>query len=396
MLKNFVFNFFKHPIFGGVLLILCCILAIFMKNSNFFNLYQNIITFPIFQFNSYHENFTILNLVNDVLMTLFFLEIGIEIKHEILFGTLNNKSKAMLPGIAALGGMIVPALIYSLTTINANNIIQSGWAISIATDIVFAVSILKMLGNKIPRGLIAFLLALAIFDDIGAILSIALFYSNNINENMIWFSCGIILCLLLLNFYKIQYLTVYCILGLLLWIFIFFSGIHVTLSGIILGMILPHQSSIANKYYNSIFFFKKFLNILTKYFVLPSFAFVNSGISVNNLSYNMIFSSLTAGIFLGLVFGKPIGVFIFSYLSILFKFSKLPSGISLKEILGVSLLCGIGFTMSIFISNLAFSEVYADILELAKFSVLLSSSISGTIGFLFLYKIYADKKLINN
>ncbi|AFA41303.1 sodium-proton antiporter [Wigglesworthia glossinidia endosymbiont of Glossina morsitans morsitans (Yale colony)] len=393
MLKQNTFNFLKNPVFGELLLIFCCTLAIFMTNSNFLNLYKDIINYPIFKFYSHYENFTILDLVNNILMTLFFLEIGIEIKHEILFGALNNKSKAILPGIAALGGMIIPALVYSLTTMKENNIIQSGWAISIATDIVFAVGILRMLGNKIPHSLIVFLLALAIFDDIGAILAIALFYSSKINQSMILCSFGIILILFLLNFYKIKYLTIYCILGVSLWVFIFFSGIHATLSGIILGVILPHQSSINKNYFNAIFYFKKLLSKLTKYCILPCFAFVNSGIHVNNISYDMMFSSLTIGIFLGLVFGKPVGVFIFSYLSILCKFSKLPTGISLKEIFGVSLLCGIGFTMSIFISNLAFSDIYIKNLELAKFSVLLSSLISGVSGFLFLYKIYKNKKV---
>lgn len=391
MLKKNIFNFFKNPVFGELLLIFCCILAIFMTNSNYFNLYKDIINYPIFKFYSYYKNFTILDLVNEILMTLFFLEIGIEIKHEVLFGALNNKSKAILPGFAALGGMIVPAFVYSFITMKENNIIQSGWAISIATDIVFAVGILKILGNKIPHSLIVFLLALAIFDDLGAILAIALFYSNSIDQSMIIFALGIISILFLLNFYKIQYLTIYCILGLLLWIFIFFSGIHVTLSGIILGIILPHQSSINKQYFSTIFCFKKLLSKLTKYCILPCFAFANSGIHISNISYDVIFSSLTIGIFLGLVFGKPIGVFMFSYLSILCKFSKLPTGISLREIFGVSLLCGIGFTMSIFISNLAFSDIYVENLELAKFSVLLSSLISGTSGFLFLYKIYKDK-----
>ncbi|MDQ1237636.1 MAG: Na+/H+ antiporter NhaA [Wigglesworthia glossinidia] len=388
MLKKITLSLLKHPALGGVLLIFCCVFAMLIKNSNYSYLYDKIINYPIFGINTYYEKFTILNLVNDVLMTLFFLEIGLEIKNEMLVGSLNSKAKSILPGIAAIGGMAIPALIYSILTINDTHLIRSGWAISIATDIVFAVGILKILGNRVPKSLVTFLLALAIFDDIGAILAIALFYSNDINQYMILFSLGTVLLLFLLNIYNIRYITLYLIIGILLWISILYSGIHVTLSGIILGIILPHKFSISQKYQDSIILFTKKLSYLTKYFILPAFAFVNSGVCITNISYHVFNFSLSTGIFLGLVFGKPIGVFSFSYLSILLKISKLPEGISLKEIFGISILCGIGFTMSMFISNLAFSNISTEIISLAKFSILFSSLISGIFGFLFLYKIY--------
>ncbi|BAC24443.1 nhaA [Wigglesworthia glossinidia endosymbiont of Glossina brevipalpis] len=387
-------KFFKNPTFSGLLLILFCFLAIFISNTNFWKTYNYIINYPLIKINTHDKNFSLTNIVNDILMTFFFLEIGIEIKHEMLVGSLKNKSRAILPGIAAIGGMIFPALIYNFIT-KEDSSISSGWAITVATDIAFAVGVLKILGHSIPHSLLIFLLSLAIFDDIGAILIIAFFYSNHIDQYMILLSTLVILTILSINYLRVTCIYIYIIFGILLWESIFLSGIHSTISGVILGILMPHSSYLSSsKYEKSMAFLKKSLSFLNKYFILPIFAFFNSGINFSNFE-NLSSSLLPFGIFFGLVLGKPIGVFLFSYLSVKFKLSKLPVGISFKEIAGISFLCGIGFTMSIFISNLAFQNINEKIIYIAKFSILISSIVSSVIGFLFLYFLYKKIKLKN-
>jgi NhaA family Na+:H+ antiporter len=312
--------------------------------------------------------------MNEGFMTLFFLLIGIEIKRELYEGELKTRKNAMLPLIGALGGMIIPAVIYCIVNFNSPATL-SGAGIPMATDIAFAIAILGLLGNRIPTELKIFLTALAIIDDLGAIVIIAIFYGHGLHFTWLISSLAICILMFLLNEKKTTPLLVYVLIGFALWYCILQSGIHASISGVLFAFLLPNNNlekiNIPNK-------IEHFLNKPVAFIVLPLFAATNTALSLNNASLDFS-SPISLGIFGGLLIGKPLGIFGFSYLSSKLKIASISPNISLKNLLGASFLGGIGFTMSIFITNLAFSNI--DYANIGKISILFASSIAAIIGY---------------
>ncbi len=370
MLSRIFNNFFNSEKSGGFILIVCTIFSLLLANSHFGTSYQNIWHTQVF---SQPIEFWI----NDGLMTIFFLLIGLEIEREIYVGELSSVKNALLPISAALGGMIVPALIYFF--FNRGTVFQSGIAIPTATDIAFSLGILSLFGNRIPNTLKIFLAALAIVDDLGAIIIIALFYAKGFT--ILYFGVALLILglLILLNRLKIKFLSIYLILGLALWFCFLKSGIHPTIAGVILAFTIPFERN------NEDDFSSRLENLLHKpvaFFILPLFALANTCILIPSDWFSGLSSSNSLGIILGLVLGKPIGIISFSFLSVALGYCALPSDVKMKQFFGVAMLAGIGFTMSIFITLLAFSN---DIhIIQSKIAILISSllSVIGSIIFL--------------
>ena len=355
--------------------------AIFWANSPldqyYFNLFKQPLTIHI-------KNITSLTslhqIINEGLMTLFFFLVTLEVKRELLVGELNSIRKSLLPLIGAMGGMLLPAAIYLILNFN-NNLALRGWAIPTATDIAFSLAILTLLRTRLPPALKAFLTALAIIDDLGAIIIIAIFYTNQIH--FFYLSLAFICLFLLVNFnyLGITKFSPYFCVGLILWYFISLSGIHVTISGVILGFTIPLRTP---KGYSPLKRLEHKLQPFISFFVLPLFALANTGLSFKSLSYEMILNPITLGIFWGLFIGKQLGVFSACWLAIKTKLAKMPRKMTLLHLYGLSIICGIGFTMSLFIGDLAFglSHSYG---VFVKLGVLLGSIVSGLVGLLILY-----------
>jgi len=314
-------------------------------------------------------------------MAIFFFLVGLEVKREILEGTLSSISKVTLPAIAAIGGMLMPAVIYTIINFN-DSLAMKGWAIPTATDIAFALGVLALLGNRIPTSLKVFLMALAIIDDLGAIIIIALFYTSDLSIVSLMIAAGAIFGLFLLNFFNVTRKSFYILFGIILWASVLKSGVHATLAGVILAMFIPLKPIDGKSLLKE---FEHELHGFVSYFVLPLFAFVNAGIDLRGLDVQKLFTGAPLGIMLGLFLGKQLGVFGFSMIAIKLKIAKMPDNVTLRKFYGVSVLTGIGFTMSLFIDSLAFGDAslfnYAD-----KLAILLGSFISGVIGYIILRK----------
>jgi NhaA family Na+:H+ antiporter len=361
---------------GGFLLILATMLSLGMSNSERASAYLGIWHIDIgFDFLHMH----VLHWINDGLMAVFFFLVGLEIKRELLRGELASVEKAVLPVLAAIGGMLIPALIYiTLNTGSSDNL--RGWAIPTATDIAFSLGILSVIGKKVPFSLRIFLTALAIIDDLGAILIIALFYTGSLQPVMFLFAAIIIACLYLLNRIKVHSLWPYVIPFVLLWYVVYMSGIHPTIAGVLCSLFVPREA--AHRLEIS-------LHRPVNYFILPLFALANTAIPLTFDPSGLV-SSLTIGIILGLFLGKPIGIIFFSWIGVNTGFARLPSGIKWKHLSGAGMLAGIGFTMSIFIAGLSFSS--PTVLDLSKLSILAGSAFSAIAGLLVLY--FSSKKRI--
>ncbi|BCD68154.1 Na+/H+ antiporter NhaA [Nitratiruptor sp. YY09-18] len=377
-----VLNIFKGETGVGILLILSTFLALFLANSPFSNFYTSFLDTPItIQFSQLVLAKPLILWVNDGLMAIFFFLVGLEVKRELLEGSLSSLSKVSLPAIAALGGMATPALIYMLLNFN-DPIAMRGWAIPTATDIAFALGILALLGNRIPQSLKVFLMALAIIDDLGAIIIIALFYTKQLSITSLFVASGAIVGLFLLNYFKVARKSFYILFGIVLWTSVLKSGVHATLAGVVLAMFIPlkpiHGKSLLKE-------FEHELHGFVSYFVLPLFAFVNAGIDLRGLEMQKLFTGAPLGIILGLFAGKQLGVFGFSLLATKCKLAKMPENVSLRKFYGVSVLTGIGFTMSLFIDSLAFGD--ASLFKFAdKLAILLGSLLSGIAGYVILRK----------
>ncbi|TQR30940.1 Na+/H+ antiporter NhaA [Campylobacter sp. MIT 99-7217] len=375
-LKAFIFG---EP-FPGVLLIFCTLLALVCQNSSLEGIYHNFLYSNFgFIFKDFELIKPLLYWINDGLIAIFFLYIGLELKYEILKGQLQNVRSVSLPIFGALGGMIVPALIFALINFHDKQA-MAGWAIPTATDIAFAVGIVILLGNKIPSSLKLFLLSLAIFDDLGAIVIIALFYTSELSAFAMVFCALCILALYLLNHFHVSKYEPYIIIGCILWIAMLKSGVHATLAGVIVAAFIPLQSRKEKA------FLKPLYNVLEPwihFFILPLFAFANAGVDLSQMQLGALFSPVSLGIFLGLFVGKQVGVFIFSYVSIKLKLAKLPENVSYKQFYGICILTGIGFTMSLFIDGLAYRDpnLYAHADRLA---ILLASFTSALIAYIYL------------
>lgn len=374
-------DFFRSGQIGGVILLVCVVVSLFIANSSYASAFSALLATDLgFTFGTQIYTFTVSAWVNDALMAVFFLLVGLEIKREMLEGELSSIKKASLPVIAALGGMLVPAFIYFL--FNKGQSTASGWGIPMATDIAFALAIISMLGKSVPTSLKVFLAALAIVDDLGAILVIAVFYTNQVHFEYLLMAGGVLALLLVFNFFNIKQLYFYLVPGIFLWYFIHHSGIHATIAGVLLALTIPTNKTNIESPLEKL---EHLLNGPVNYFIMPVFALANTNITFQKEMIQGLVSPLGLGIIVGLFVGKTVGVTLFSWLGVKLKLGSLPTRSGWKHIIGLGMLAGIGFTMSIFISLLSFSDEL-HITE-AKFAVLCASVISGLVGFIFLKSI---------
>ena len=367
----------------GILLLVATIASLLVANSQYFIIYQGFFSFNLplnLSFVGIYKELTIHDWINNALMAIFFLLVGLELKEEVLAGELSSKSKAMLPAIAACGGVIVPALIFYLYNSNQPENL-AGFAIPTATDIAFAYGVICLFGNKVSKSLKVFLISLAIFDDLSAILIIAFFYSQDISPLYLMLAFLCIFGLAILGLKKSTNLFLYLALGVILWLMVLKSGIHPTFAGVVLATFIPRQKDMLHK------LIKKIAPI-TNFLILPLFAFANSGLRIENFSFEILTTPMVLGIAFGLFFGKQIGVMLFSYLAIKLGLTHLPrsskGASSWLEFYGVSILTGIGFTMSFFIGSLAFAS-NQDAFDEVKIGVLCGSFLSAIFGMIAIY-----------
>ncbi|MGL5250439.1 MAG: Na+/H+ antiporter NhaA [Enterovibrio sp.] len=370
-------QFIKMESASGIILIVAALIAMGIANSGLQELYHGTL-------HAYVAGLSVSHWINDALMAIFFLLIGLEVKRELIEGALNSKEKAIFPAIAAVGGMLAPALIYFLFN-KADPSLVHGWAIPAATDIAFALGVLALLGKRVPIALKVFLLALAIIDDLGVIVIIALFYSSDMSFVALGGAAAAILGLVFINMKGVVAIRWYLLLGLILWFCVLKSGVHATLAGVILGFCVPLNSSKAQAgaqdEHSPLKKMEHFIHPYSSFFILPLFAFANAGISLDGISWSSLGNSVTLGVAAGLLFGKPLGIFTFSWLSVKAGFAKLPDGITFRHIFAVSVLCGIGFTMSIFISSLAFVNADQALVTYSKLGILLGSTTAAVLGY---------------
>lgn len=372
---KFLHKFILLEASGGISLGIATLLALILANSSWQTYYQTFLNFNVSIGPNIH--FSFLHFINDGLMTVFFFLVSLEIKRELVQGELNTLTKALLPTLAAIGGMIIPALVY-LTINHGYPQLISGWAIPMATDIAFSLGVLSLLGKHIPVALKIFLMALAIIDDLGAIIVIAIFYTQQIGWLYLFLSLLTFFGLLSLNYFKIQEFLPYCLLGITLWILIFNSGVHATIAGVLFGLTIPLNSS--NKNFNSLLHHLIHqLHPWIAFGILPLFAFANAGLSFSNIKLSTFIHPLPLGIIVGLFFGKQLGIFGASWLAVKTKLAKLPYQVNWWHIYGTALICGIGFTMSLFIASLAFGD--DELTALVRLGVFTGSVLSGIAGY---------------
>jgi Na+:H+ antiporter, NhaA family len=373
--------FFKLEAASGFVLLLAAILALIVSNSYLSEVYFHFLEKYLFiGINNFGLKLSVHHWINDALMAIFFFFVTLEIKREFIQGELSNMKQALLPIIAAVGGMVVPALFYIL--INwGNQETMNGWAIPSATDIAFSLGILSLLGSRVPISLKIFLTALAIIDDLGAILIIAFFYSGDLSITYLSLILVSYIFLLLLNKFSIKIFTPYFFIGLLMWFFTYKSGIHATIAGVLLASTIPHR--IKNKDFSLLIKIEHAISPYVAFMIMPLFAFANAGVDLSGLSLSILMDPVPLGILCGLFFGKQIGVMLFSYISIKFKFAEIPRNSNWLSIYGVSILTGIGFTMSLFVGNLAFIN-NIEYMDGVKIGVLTGSLFSTVFGYLLL------------
>ena len=366
-----LFNeFFDSEKSGGILLICCTALSLLLANSFLQHSYLQIWNFQFGGHSSTHW-------INDGLMTIFFLLIGLELEREIYIGELSSLKNASLPIFAALGGMVVPAGLFLLFNFGRDT--QAGAGIPMATDIAFAIGILSLLGNRVPASLKVLLTALAVIDDLGAIIVIAIFYTSSLAFTNLFLALGIFVVLLILNRLKVHNLIPYLIGGVAMWYFMQLSGVHPTITGVLLAFAIPfgHGGEKSPSY-----ILQHWLHKPVAFFILPLFALANTCISINSGWQTGLTQSNSIGIFAGLIVGKPLGIFLFSFITVSLGLCALPEDLKWKQIIGVGLLGGIGFTMSIFITLLAFDS--SESITQSKIAILIASLVAGTLGYLWL------------
>lgn len=372
---------------SGIILIICVGVSLFIANSSMGETFQNLLDQKIGT-EIFHLNYPLSIWINDGLMAIFFLLVGLEIKREIIEGELSTFKSASLPIFAAIGGMIVPALIYF--AFNQGTDYAKGWAIPMATDIAFSLAIISMLGKKVPLSLKIFLAALAIVDDLGAIVVIAIFYTEQIHWNYMALSGLMVALLVILNFLNFKKHVFYIVPGVLLWYFMHHSGIHATIAGVLLAFTIPTNSSTTE--ISPLEKLEQKLHLPVNFLIMPLFALANTNIKFKDGMVDGLFSDFGYGIILGLFLGKIIGINLFSWISIKLKISNLPEKSDWSQMLGAGFLAGIGFTMSIFIALLSFKN-NVEIQDEAKFAILIASFISGIAGYSLL-KYVGKKKLL--
>ncbi|MDQ1150071.1 Na+/H+ antiporter NhaA [Sphingobacterium zeae] len=368
-------EFLKSSFAGGIILFSCVILALIVANTPLYASVMEFLNKEVgFESDHVHLKYSWLLWLNDGLMAIFFLLVGLEIKREIVEGELSSPSKAILPILAAVGGALLPAIIY--LALNQGTSTVHGWGIPMATDIAFALAVITLLGNKVPASLKIFLAALAIVDDLLAILVIAIFYSNGIHATYLFIALGIFLFLIVLNKLGVKAIWAYLIPGLFIWYFVHHSGIHATIAGVLVAMTLPTTPDAEESP------LEKLEHLLAKpvnFIIIPLFAFANTLIPIHGEMIGGLTSKLGIGIIFGLIVGKSVGIFLICFIAKKLNIAQLPEGAGWKQIFGVGLLGGIGFTMSIFISILSFDDNI--LIEEAKFAVLIASFCSGMLGY---------------
>ena len=385
--KPFIW-FFKLEAASGLVLLFSAIIALYLSNSTFSETYFNILKIYFFiGIDHFGLKLTVLHWINDVLMVIFFFLVTLEIKREFIQGELSNRKQALLPFIAAIGGMLVPALIYIFININSSETLK-GWAIPTATDIAFSLGVLSLLGKRVPLSLKVFLTALAIIDDLGAILIIAFFYSSKLNFIYLILIFLTFILLIVLNKFGIKKFIPYLFFGLFLWFFTHESGIHSTISGVLLALTIPHRKE--QNDYSLLLKVEHSIAPYVAFMIMPLFALANAGVSLEGLKFNSLFSVVPLGILLGLFLGKQIGVFLFSYISIKLKITEMPNNANWLNLYAVGILTGIGFTMSLFVGNLAFVE-NVEYMSGVKIGVLAGSLLSTIMGY-FLFLITRKSK----
>ena len=373
--------FFKLEAASGLVLLIAAIFALLISNSNLSDLYFQILEKYLFiGINQFGLKLSVHHWINDALMAIFFFFVTLEIKREFLQGELSNIKQAMLPIVAAIGGMVVPALFYVVINFGNSETIN-GWAIPSATDIAFSLGILSLLGSRVPVSLKVFLTALAIIDDLGAILIIAFFYSGDLSIPYLSLILISYILLLVLNKFSIKIFTPYLLIGLCMWFFTYKSGIHATIAGVLLASTIPHR--LKNRGHSLLEKIEHGISPYVAFIIMPIFAFANAGVSLEGLTISSLLSPVPLGIVLGLFFGKQIGVLLFSYVSVKCKIADMPNNSNWMSVYGVSILTGIGFTMSLFVGNLAFVE-NTQYIDGVKIGVLSGSLLSTIFGFIIL------------
>ncbi len=362
---------------SGLLLIASAMLALLAANGQWSQLYAGLLDTPLtVKIGDSGLEKPLLLWINDGLMAIFFLLIGLEVRREMSDGSLASWSQRTLPFVAALGGMLVPAVFFIALNFG-DPVAIDGWAVPVATDIAFALGILALAGDRVPGALKVFLLALAIFDDLGAILIIALFYSKDLSTASLGLAAGTLVILGLMNRLGVRDIIAYLLVGLALWVFVLKSGVHATLAGVVLAFGIPYggKSSPAYK-------LEKAMHGWVSFLILPVFAFANAGVNLEGLRLADLGKPVTLGVILGLVLGKQIGVFVFSWLAVTLGFAKRPQGANWAQVYGVATLCGVGFTMSLFIGSLAFEHLpNPELLTANRLGILVGSAIAGLLGY---------------
>jgi len=383
---KYIRSFFELESASGILLVFAAVLAMIINNSPLSSLYGVFLDVPLeVRVGSLKIAKPLLLWINDGLMAIFFLLIGLEVKREIFEGQLSSASRAALPGVAALGGMLVPALIY--VSLNwGDSAALNGWAIPAATDIAFSLGILALLGERVPPGLKMFLLAVAIIDDIGAIIIIAVFYSGALSTLSLFLAAVTLGILALLNRLGVTRIAPYVILGIILWVCVLKSGVHATLAGVALAFCIPLKGKSGEKI-SPARDLENALHPWVAFGIMPLFAFANAGVSLSGITFKSLLSPVPLGIALGLFIGKQVGIFGFSWLAIKLKLAKLPEGVRWSGLYGLSVLCGIGFTMSLFIGSLAFERGGPDLETAVRLGVLTGTLLSGLLGYFVLRRV---------
>lgn len=374
MLKEFI----ESEQSGGILLIACTIISLLLSNSLVGETYMNL----------WHVNIGEYPLefwINDGLMAVFFLLVGLELKREVFVGELSDIQKASLPVVGAIGGMLVPALLFLM--INMGTETQNGFGIPMATDIAFAVGILSLLGNRVPASLKIFLLALAVIDDLGAIIVIAIFYSKDVSLLHLAISLGIFAVLLILNKRKVNYMLLYVAGGVAMWYFMHHSGVHATITGVLLAFAIPFDKGSENSLSSKL---EHALHQPVSFVIMPLFALANTSILIDDTWTESLLHDSGLGILVGLVIGKPLGIFFLCFIAVKLGIGQLTKGFQWKHLLGVGFMAGIGFTMSIFVTMLAYDD--AIVVNHSKIAILVASTASALIGYIYLRLILKKKK----
>ena len=370
--------FFKLEAASGLVLLISAAIALIISNSNFSSLYfETLQSYLFIGINNIGLKMSLHHWINDALMAVFFFFVTLEIKREFINGELSSPKQALLPIIAAIGGMLVPALIYIYINFGNGDTIN-GWAIPSATDIAFSLGVLSLLGSRVPISLKVFLTALAIIDDLGAIIIIAFFYAGDLSIQYLSLLLLTFIALLILNKSGVKKFLPYLILGLILWFFTYQSGVHATISGVLLATVIPHRKK--EKDFSLLIKIEHAISPYVAFGIMPLFALANAGVSLDGINLESLLSPVPLGIVLGLFVGKQIGVFLFSIISIKLKIAQMPNNANWMSFYGVGILAGIGFTMSLFIGNLAFVE-NIEYIDSVKIGVLTGSLLSTLVGY---------------